>query len=139
MAPCAWWRGLEFKRNYPSCRGDRTEWGNSAHGPACDALHAFQESQPWGIGKWVRGLDRHHVKNAEGAAQKGKSQPMQQVYEVSAQRAEGAGVQTLPIVGGKASILTILVRRACLSSSAARKDRQAVAEAFGRHPQSFCP
>jgi hypothetical protein len=53
---------------------------------------------------------------------------MQQVYEVSAQRAEGAGVQTLPIVGGKASILTILVRRACLSSSAAR-NRQADAEA----------
>ena len=29
---------------------------------------------------------------------------MQQAYEVSAQRAEGAGVQTLPIVGGKANL-----------------------------------
>ena len=65
--------GWTSRACYPSCRGDRAERGVSAHGPACDALQAFPGSQSGGIGKWVRGLDRHHVKNAEAAAQQGKS------------------------------------------------------------------
>lgn len=81
-----------------SCCRPYEPWQSSRDGEPCIRLSVRRASHLPGVairGHWqrVRGLARHRIKNAEGAARMGNVRQCSRSRDVSSQRAGGVSVQ----------------------------------------------